>query len=71
MQMDLISFEPLKTVDGAPARFDLVNDYFGLSPIGYGEGVKYNLGDNAGWTCLYRFKQCNKWSNILLRCCII
>lgn len=42
-------FEPLKTVDGAPARFDLVNDYFGLSSIEFtGRGVKYNLGDNTG-----------------------
>jgi len=42
-------FEPLKTVDGASARFDLVNDYFGLSPIEFsGRGVRYNLGDNTG-----------------------
>ena len=42
-------FEPLKTVDGASAKFDLVNDYYGLSPIEFsGRGVKYNLGDNSG-----------------------
>ena len=28
-------FEPLKTVDGASAKFDLVNDYTGLSSIPY------------------------------------
>ena len=42
-------FEPLKTVDGASAKFDLVNDYYGLSPIEFtGRGVKYNLGENSG-----------------------
>jgi hypothetical protein len=42
-------FEPLKTVDGASARFDLNNNYYGLSPIQYtGRGVSYNLGDNTG-----------------------
>ena len=42
-------FEPLKTVDGASAKFDLVNDYSGLSTIPYsGRGISYNLGDNTG-----------------------
>jgi hypothetical protein len=42
-------FEPLKTVDGAAAKFDLINDYYGLSPIEFaGRGVKYNLGENTG-----------------------
>ena len=42
-------FEPLKTVDGASAKFDLINDYFGLSSIEFtGRGVKYNLGENSG-----------------------
>jgi hypothetical protein len=41
--------EPLKTVTGAPARFDLVNEYSGLSAIVYpGRGVSYNLGNNTG-----------------------
>ena len=42
-------FEPLKTADGASAKFDLVNDYTGLSSIPYtGRGVSYNLGENTG-----------------------
>ncbi|HIB73361.1 MAG TPA: hypothetical protein EYO50_05515 [Candidatus Marinimicrobia bacterium] len=42
-------FEPLKMATGAPARFDLVNDYSGLSSIPYsGRGVYYNLGSNTG-----------------------
>ena len=42
-------FEPLKTVDGASAKFDVVNDYSGLSTIPYtGRGISYNLGDNTG-----------------------
>jgi hypothetical protein len=42
-------FEPLKTVDGASAKFDLVNDYSGLSTIPYtGRGTSYKLGDNTG-----------------------
>ena len=42
-------FEPLKTVDGASAKFDVVNDYSGLSSIPYsGRGISYNLGDNTG-----------------------
>ena len=42
-------FEPLKMATGSPARFDLVNDYSGLSNIPYGDrGVFYNLGSNTG-----------------------
>ncbi|MDZ7307674.1 MAG: hypothetical protein ONB49_11560 [candidate division KSB1 bacterium] len=42
-------FEPLKTVTGAPARFDLVNEYSGLSTVPYpGRGVSYYLGNNSG-----------------------
>lgn len=42
-------FEPLKTVNGAAARFDLVNEYFGLSPIPFSQrGIHYNLGNNTG-----------------------
>lgn len=42
-------FEPLKTVTGAPARFDLANEFSGLSEIPYpGRGVSYNLGSNTG-----------------------
>ena len=42
-------FEPLKMATGSPARFDLVNDYSGLSTIPYGDrGVFYNLGSNTG-----------------------
>ncbi len=42
-------FEPLKTSNGASARFDLDNDYLGLSTIPYtGRGVYYYLGNNTG-----------------------
>lgn len=42
-------FEPLKTSNGASARFDLDNDYVGLSTIPYtGRGVYYYLGNNTG-----------------------
>ncbi len=42
-------FEPLKTVTGAPARFDLVNEFSGLSTVPYpGRGVAYHLGNNTG-----------------------
>ena len=42
-------FEPLKMVNGAPARFDLDNEYFGLSSVMYpGRGTFYTLGDNTG-----------------------
>jgi predicted secreted protein len=42
-------FEPLKMSTGAPARFDLNNEYSGLSTIPYtGRGVYYNLGSNTG-----------------------
>jgi hypothetical protein len=41
--------EPLKTSFGAPARFDLVNEYSGLSEVFFpGRGVAYNLGSNTG-----------------------
>ena len=42
-------FEPLKMINGAPAKFDLDNEYSGLSSIDYsGRGTFYNLGDNTG-----------------------
>ena len=42
-------FEPLKMYNGAPARFDLDNDYYGMSEIVYpGRGAYYTLGDNTG-----------------------
>ena len=42
-------FEPLKMFNGAPARFDLDNDYFGMSDVVYpGRGAYYTLGDNTG-----------------------
>ena len=42
-------FEPLKTVTGAVARFDLINEYQGLSEVVFpGRGVAYNLGNNTG-----------------------
>ncbi len=42
-------FEPLKTASGASARFDLINEYFGVSNIPYAEqGVAYYLGENNG-----------------------
>jgi len=42
-------FKPLTTVNGATAKFDLVNDYAGLSSIPYaGRGAYYNLGNNTG-----------------------
>ena len=42
-------FEPLKMFNGAPARFDLDNDYFGMSSVMYpGRGAYYTLGDNTG-----------------------
>ena len=42
-------FEPLKMFNGAPARFDLDNDYFGMSSVVYpGRGAYYTLGDNTG-----------------------
>ena len=35
--------------NGAPARFDLDNDYFGMSDVVYpGRGAYYTLGDNTG-----------------------
>lgn len=42
-------FRPLEMVTGAPARFDVINDYVGLSEIPYaGRGTYYNLGNNTG-----------------------
>ena len=42
-------FTPLEMAGGAPAKFDLVNDYSGLSSIPYtGHGTPYNLGSNTG-----------------------
>ena len=42
-------FEPLKTSNGASAKFDLDNSYVGLSTIPYtGRGVYYYLGNNTG-----------------------
>lgn len=42
-------FEPLKMLSGAAARFDLVNEYLGLSKsIDPARGVAYNLGNNTG-----------------------
>ena len=42
-------FQPLESSNGAKAKFDLVNDYYGLSDIEYtGRGVFYNLGANTG-----------------------
>ncbi len=42
-------FEPLKTVSGAAARFDLNNEYSGLSAVPYpSRGIAYNLGSNTG-----------------------
>ncbi|MBD3226394.1 MAG: hypothetical protein GF313_16820 [Caldithrix sp.] len=42
-------FEPLETVGGADARFDLDNEYSGPSKTPYtGRGISYYLGDNVG-----------------------
>lgn len=42
-------FEPLKMVTGAPAKFDLINEYSGFSNIPFtGRGVYYKLGSNTG-----------------------
>ncbi|MFQ5583365.1 MAG: hypothetical protein ACE5GL_02885, partial [Calditrichia bacterium] len=41
--------KPLKQVNGAPAQFDLINEYQGLHPIEYaGRGVRYDVGNNTG-----------------------
>ncbi len=41
--------EPLKQVTGAPAKFDLDNEYSGLASIPFtGRGTFYNLGNNTG-----------------------
>ncbi|MCD6374532.1 MAG: hypothetical protein J7L94_03335 [Caldisericaceae bacterium] len=42
-------FQPLKTITGMDARFDLVNEYQGPSKTPYrGRGVSYYLGNNTG-----------------------
>ena len=42
-------FEPLEMVGGASAKFDIDNEFQGLSDIPYsGTGVPYNLGNNTG-----------------------
>jgi hypothetical protein len=42
-------FEPLKTPNGAAVRFDLINEYEGLSDLTYsGRGTTYHLGNNTG-----------------------
>ena len=55
-------FEPLKTILGASAKFDLVNEYVGLSEILYtGRGTFYNLGNNTG--IVHSFIDSNKVVN--------
>jgi len=42
-------FEPLTTVTGGWAKWDLINDYQGPSDIPYsGRGISYHLGNNTG-----------------------
>lgn len=42
-------YEPLKDINGAEAKWDLVNDWIGFHPIPYvGRGISYYLGDNSG-----------------------
>ncbi len=42
-------YTPVEMVGGAPAKFDLINDYSGLSDIPYAQsGIPYNLGNNTG-----------------------
>ena len=42
-------FEPHKMANGASAKFDLINEYVGLSDIVYSNrGVYFNLGNNTG-----------------------
>lgn len=42
-------YEPLKTSTGALAKFDLDNEYQGLSKTTYpGRGIAYHLGNNTG-----------------------
>jgi len=55
-------FEPHRMATGAPARFDLINDYSGLSEIPFtGRGVSYNLGNNTG--IVHSFVDSNKVVN--------
>ncbi len=47
-------FEPLKSINGVSAKFDLENDYSGISTIPYtGRGVSYYLGENLGIRNVY------------------
>ncbi len=47
-------FQPLKTARGVDARFDLVNDYQGISSVPYkGRGLAYYLGNNTGLVHTY------------------
>ncbi|MCB0281703.1 MAG: hypothetical protein KDF60_03920 [Calditrichaeota bacterium] len=47
-------FDPLKSANGATAKFDLKNNYSGPSAIPYtGRGVSYYLGDNTGLQYVY------------------
>lgn len=42
-------YEPLKDLNGAEAKWDLVNDWRGYHPVPYvGRGLSYYLGDNSG-----------------------
>ena len=41
-------FEPLKTVTGEDAKFDLDNDFEGISVPYFNRGVGYYMGDNTG-----------------------
>jgi len=42
-------FEPLTTITGGWAKWDLINDYVGPSDIPYtGRGISYHLGNNTG-----------------------
>ena len=41
--------EPLKTIEGVPAKWDLDNDWIGYHPVQYqGRGLHYYVGDNSG-----------------------
>ena len=42
-------YEPLKDINGAEAKWDLINDWSGFHPVPYtGRGISYYLGDNTG-----------------------
>ncbi|MFH1851720.1 MAG: hypothetical protein ABIA75_05180 [Candidatus Neomarinimicrobiota bacterium] len=54
--------EPLELITGAPAKFDLDNEYFDLSSVPFpGRGVFYNLGNNTGLR--HSFVDSNKVDN--------